>query len=228
MKTIYIFIASLLLVTTQLAYSHEGDKDSSNCHIDQIKKTQHCHLAGKSSNTYLNLCNFDKGDYPRFKNKHYGGWIDADGNRLNTREEVLKAESLSPTVTEDRRRKRKGKKVVSGYWYDLYIGKEFDNPRKVFVDHLVPLKEAHISGAWQWSDEKKRRYANDLRNDATLIVVSKKSHKRKKNRDPAEWLPSNDEYICQYIDDWIKVKSAWKLCYNKDEINAIRNEKLKC
>jgi len=35
-----------------------------------------------------------------------------------------------------------------------YVG--YSSPRKLDVDHVVPLKEAHDSGAWQWTPEKQK------------------------------------------------------------------------
>jgi hypothetical protein len=59
------------------------------------------------------------------------------------------------------------------------------------IDHLMPLKEAHQSGAWARSAEKKRRYANDLSNPAHLITVSANAVKPKGDKDPADRLPPN-------------------------------------
>lgn len=55
----------------------------------------------------------------------------------------------------------------------------------------MPLKEAHQSGAWARSAEKKRRYANDLSNPAHLITVSANAVKPKGDKDPADRLPPN-------------------------------------
>ena len=59
------------------------------------------------------------------------------------------------------------------------------------VDHVVPLKEAFLSGANQWSSEKKVRYTNDL-----------------ENKDPARWLPPNEAYHQEYVTIWLEIKKA--------------------
>ena len=73
----------------------------------------------------------------------FGGWWDADGDCLNTRQEVLLAESLVTATVIDCR-------VVSGLWFDPFTGQTFVDPGELDVDHLVPLKEAFISGASEW------------------------------------------------------------------------------
>ena len=41
---------------------------------------------------------------------------------------------------------------------------------------MVPLKEAHISGASGWTKEKKRQFANDEEN---LLAVSRSANRSK-------------------------------------------------
>jgi len=77
-----------------------------------------------------------------YKRSLYRHWIDLDGNCRNTREEVLIAESRVP-VTMDRR----GCKVRRGEWFDPYTGRAFLTSGRLDIDHFVPLKEAHVSGA---------------------------------------------------------------------------------
>ena len=45
------------------------------------------------------------------------------------------------------------------------------DPGDVDVDHMVPLKNAHNSGGWDWSPAMKEDYANHLRADDHLIGV---------------------------------------------------------
>ena len=44
---------------------------------------------------------------------------------------------------------------------------------EVDVDQLVPLKNAHDSGAWEWPEEPRRHYANDLSYRYHLLAVSR-------------------------------------------------------
>ena len=64
----------------------------------------------------------------------------------------------------------KGCRVVLGNWDDPYSGRTITDPTKLDIDHMVLLKEAHESGAANWSRERKRAYANDLNDPDTLML----------------------------------------------------------
>lgn len=139
-----------------------------------------------------------------YNREDWGSWIDEDGDGLNTRNEVLAEESLIKPVISNN-------KVVYGKWFDKYTGKYFTNPNDLDIDHLVPLKNAYISGASNWSKRKKNRYYNYLKYDNHLIAVSKSANRNKSDKSPVEWLPPNKEYQCEYIREWYKIKVDWGL-----------------
>ena len=151
------------------------------------------------------------GEYDR---DDWGGWIDEDGDGLNTRHEVLAEESLIKPVISNN-------KVIKGKWFDKYTGKYFTNPSDLDIDHLVPLKNAHISGASNWSKKKKNRYYNYLKYDNHLIAVSKSANRNKSEKSPVNWLPPNKEYQCEYVREWFKIKTAWGLTIEEgfDEVS---------
>lgn len=151
------------------------------------------------------------GEYDR---DDWGGWIDEDGDGLNTRHEVLSEESLIKPVISNN-------KVIKGEWFDKYTGKYFTNPSDLDIDHLVPLKNAYISGASNWSKKKKNRYYNYLKYDNHLIAVSKSANRNKSDKSPVNWLPPNKEYQCEYVREWFKIKTAWGLTIEEgfDEVS---------
>ena len=151
------------------------------------------------------------GEYNR---EDWGNWIDEDGDGLNTRHEVLAEESLIKPVISNN-------KVISGKWFDKYTGKYFTNPSDLDIDHLVPLKNAYISGASNWSKKKKSRYYNYLKYDNHLIAVSKSANRNKSDKSPVDWLPPNEEYQCEYVREWFKIKTAWGLTIEEgfDEVS---------
>ena len=161
---------------------------------------------------YQNIYKNDSdGKYDR---DDWGSWIDEDGDGLNTRHEVLAEESLIKPVISNN-------KVVSGKWFDKYTGKYFTNPSDLDIDHLVPLKNAYISGASNWSKKKKNRYYNYLKYENHLIAVSKSANRNKSDKSPIEWLPPNKEYQCEYVREWYKIKTAWGLSIEEgfDEVS---------
>lgn len=162
----------------------------------------------------------NKSSYSR---KDYQHWIDEDYDCQNTRQEVLISESIEQVELDE-----KGCKVVAGKWYDPYTDQYFSNPSELDIDHLVPLKYAHLSGASQWSKLKKKNYANDLKNTQTLIAVAKSANRSKGDKPPSAWLPKNQKYHCQYLKDWLEVIKQWQLTISNNELEFITHKLNSC
>ncbi len=141
-------------------------------------------------------------------------WIDADSDGCNTRREVLIVESISdPQVGESC--------AVYGTWLSRFDNRQITDAAELDIDHLVPLAEAWRSGAYRWSADTRKRFANDLGFAGSLIAVTASSNRSKSDKDPASWLPSNDSYLCQYSYDWLAVKYRWSLTIDSDEALAL-------
>ena len=153
--------------------------------------------------------------YDRSLYKH---WVDADGDCQDTRQEVLISESLRPVVLDDR-----GCRVVSGEWKDLYTGQTFTDPSRLDIDHFIPLGEAHRSGADTWTPEQRQAFANDLMHEHSLIAVSASANRSKGDRDPANWLPPDESFHCEYIKRWVAVKAYFNLRMDATERNFLQN-----
>lgn len=151
----------------------------------------------------------------RYNRDDWGNWIDEDNDGLNTRHEVLARESLIKPVISNNR-------VISGKWYDKFSGKYFTNAKDLDIDHLVPLKNAYISGASNWSEEKKNKYYNYLKNENHLVAVSKGANRSKGDKSPVEWLPPNEDYQCEYVREWFKIKTDWGLTI-EDSFDEVSN-----
>lgn len=158
---------------------------------------------------FSNCCH--SADYNR--EELFGGWIDADQDGENTREEVLIRDSLIPVGFDS------NGKVNFGLWLCPYTGTFTTVPKDFDIDHLVPLKNAWISGADKWSEEKRIRYANYLNNKIHLLAVTLGSNRQKGAKDISEWLPLINEK--KYIKNWIEIKEYWGLCFNYFEIKTI-------
>ena len=127
----------------------------------------------------------DSAGCPKYERKSYRHWIDEDCDCQKARHEVLIEESLSTVGFKS----SKGCRVVSGSWNDPYSGRTITDATKLDIDHMVPLKEAHQSGAANWSRERKRAYANGLDDPDTLIAVDRGLN-RQKGAIPSERPPS--------------------------------------
>jgi hypothetical protein len=146
----------------------------------------------------------------------YRHWTDADGDCQDARQEVLIAESLVPPTLEP-----DGCRVAAGRWHDPYTGAVVTDPGDLDVDHLIPLAEAHRSGADTWTADRRERFANDLAEPRSLIAVSASANRSKGDQDPADWLPPEASYHCAYVRAWVAVKERWNLAMDAAERAAV-------
>lgn len=143
-------------------------------------------------------------------------------NGCSVREQVLRTESrVTPTVD------RRTCKISAGSWFSTYDGKTLSNPSEVDIDHVVALKEAWDSGARSWSPAKRRAYANDLGDERALIAVSARANRAKSDKDPAQWLPI-PAARCEYVSNWVAVKSRWGLSIDVVEKAALEKVAATC
>ncbi|WP_245730795.1 HNH endonuclease family protein [Pseudohongiella acticola] len=137
---------------------------------------------------------------------------------MDTRHEVLLSASRIPATLD-----AGGCNVLSGEWYDPFTGQVFTDPGELDIDHMVPLEEAHGSGAHAWGSDRKRAYANDLLNAKSLIAVSASANRSKGSRGPAEWLPPNTAHHCEYVRNWTEVKHRHGLDVDDAEKAAVES-----
>jgi hypothetical protein len=176
----------------------------------------------KSGWIYKSYVRRHKGQHPKYKaykRSLYVHWIDEDGDCQNTRAEALIRDD------DDGRVKFRGNKecvVDRGTWLDSYTGKTFREAKKVDVDHVVPLKNAHESGAWAWSRERRREYANFLRDKNHLLAVSASENRKKGAKGPDKYMPPLKSYHCEYVRIWIKIKEDWELNMTEAEGETVQ------
>ena len=153
-------------------------------------------------------------DYDRHDWKH---WTDADRDCQDARNEVLIAESQTRVAYRSDRKCR----VAAGEWLAPYSNTIVTDPGRLDVDHMVPLGNAHDSGAWQWSANQRERYANYLEDPQHLIAVTASANRSKGARGPDQWKPEDRTYWCRYAVDWITIKSTWELTVTQQEHTAL-------
>jgi hypothetical protein len=93
---------------------------------------------------------------------------------------------------------------------------------------MVPLSEAWDSGAWNWNADQRKHFANDLDQPFFLIAVTASSNRSKSDRDPAEWMPPNANYHCEYVRIWIEIKRAWDLSVDQAEHDYLARKLASC
>ena len=141
------------------------------------------------------------------------------GSNCDVRDTVLKRDGTKVKVS--------GCNVVAGTWTSVYDGQKITDPAKVDIDHVVPLANAWRSGASAWTTEKRQDFANDLK-DPQLVAVSASANRSKGDQDPSTWKPQQTGSWCQYAQDWIVVKSQWKLTVTAKEKVELKKMLEKC
>ena len=156
--------------------------------------------------------------YVRTKFKH---WV-STGNGCDSRKSVIISEAIiKPTI-------EKGCVIKGGEWLSIYDNTKVTEAGKLDVDHMVPLAEAWDSGASVWDPLKKQQYANDMTDPRHLIAVTGASNRSKSDQDPADWMPTNKAYACEYITNWISIKARWSLTVDAKEKAALESNLKGC
>ena len=154
-------------------------------------------------------------DIPAYSRSLYLNTWNSVSSCINVRELVLIQRSLlDSSVT-------KTCTVSTGMWIDEYTGATIYSAPSIDIDHVVSLKEAHVSGAYRWSETAKRRFANDPDN---LAVTSLSVNRSKGDRNILEWTPADPARRWAYAYRYKIIKDQYNLSYTPAEaalLNAI-------
>ena len=150
----------------------------------------------------------------------FGGWITTDGC-VDTRAEVL-IRSNDPAV-QVKYKDAHHCAVVKGLWHDPYAGDDYKLAKAIQIDHVVPLKHVYLTGGKDWSAEKRCYYANFTHNEFHLLAVAGHENMAKADKSPEFYLPPSDAFQCEYVADWMRVKTIWQLISTPEEISAIED-----
>jgi len=167
----------------------------------------------------VGLLAVEREDREAYQRSYFGkGWIDADDNCRDTRQEVLARDSLVGVGS--------GCRIFKGRWHSADDDRYWTESHQVQIDHLVPLAEAWDSGAYRWTAATRLRYANDLGDRRALVPLSGSVNDDKGADDPTWYLPKAG--ICSYVTSWIAVKLRWNLSVDERELTALRKAVAAC
>ncbi|OAA71623.1 hypothetical protein ISF_02174 [Cordyceps fumosorosea ARSEF 2679] len=139
-------------------------------------------------------------------------WVKVEGS-CTSREYVLKRDGQDVEADSSC-------KITSGTWVSPYDATTWTDSAKVDIDHLVPLKNAWISGASSWTKAQRQDFANDIKRPQ-LYAVSEKANRSKGDRSPDGWKPPLKSFYCTYAKSWVAVKSYYKLTITSSEKSAL-------
>jgi hypothetical protein len=149
-----------------------------------------------------------------YKRDNFKHWV-GTGNGCDSRKSVIISEAIKKPVVE------KGCVIKGGEWLSIYDNVKIIEAGKLDVDHMVPLAEAWDSGAQAWDAKKRELYANDQTDPRHLIAVTGSSNRSKSDQDPADWMPTNKAYACEYVANWVSIKVRWSLSIDAKEKAAL-------
>jgi hypothetical protein len=138
---------------------------------------------------------------------------DTISGTCNTRETVLKRDGAGVLVNS-------ACTATLGSWFSPYDGATWTLTSDLDIDHVVPLKNAWISGAWAWTTTQREAFANDL-TDPQLIAVTDNVNQSKSDKSPDVWKPPLASYHCTYARMWVRVKYVWALSVTSTEKAAL-------
>lgn len=160
------------------------------------------------------------GGYDRAR--YFGGWASNGCGEATTRDTIL---------ARDMRDVRKDSKcrVASGTLSDPYTGRTISFRRgratssAVQVDHVVALLDAWESGARDWDQARRVKYANspdvllasdgpaNMAKGAGLDANGTSLYREQKSGAPDIWMPDDKAYRCDYMARRAAIKAEWGL-----------------
>ncbi|KAG8695938.1 hypothetical protein FRC09_008849 [Ceratobasidium sp. 395] len=208
-----LFVASLAVLSTSAIAAPLNFKTSSKRALPEP-------VSVATAKTYLSeLTVAVDSNSPAYSRDLFPTW-DTISGKCDTRETVLKRDGTN-VVTDS------SCAATSGTWISVYDGATWTAGSDVDIDHLVPLKEAWLSGARDWTTARREALANDLTRPQ-LLAVTDNVNESKGDRDPANWMPPLASYHCTYVRAWITVKHYYGLTIDSAEKTALTNYLSSC
>lgn len=149
-------------------------------------------------------------------------------NGCDTRNDILNRDLDDKTFASI---KRCPNAVATGVLHDPYTNAvvAFTRGEKtgaaVQIDHIVPLALAWDLGARGWPEGLRVRFAND---PANLIAVAGNANQDKGDGEPANWMPPNAAFHCQYAIQFIAVLRGYGLPIDAPSATVLRNAAATC
>lgn len=119
-------------------------------------------------------------------------------------------------------------RITSGTLHDRYLATTVhvtDASKQVQIDHIVAEHDAWQSGAKDWTQAKRVKFANT---PSELSAVSSKVNDQKSDKGPAEWSPANHRAACAYVTSYVAIKKRWHLAISVQDKAAVARTLASC
>ena len=149
-------------------------------------------------------------------------------NGCDTRNDILNRDLVEKTFVSI---KRCPNAVATGTLHDPYTNLTIAFVRgnqtgaAVQIEHIVPLAYAWDQGARFWTDELRIRFAND---PANLLAVQGQVNQDKGDKQPADWMPPNRAFWCQYAVQFAEVLRGYGLPVDAPSATVLRDAAATC
>jgi hypothetical protein len=149
-------------------------------------------------------------------------------NGCDTRDDILDRDLVDKTYVSI---KRCPNAVATGTLHDPYTNTTVTFQRgakvgeAVQIDHIVPLAYAWDMGAYAWPLAERLRFAND---PANLLAVEGQANQDKGDSPPAQWMPPNTAFACQYAMQFITVLRGYQLPVDQPSAGVLRQAAATC
>lgn len=149
-------------------------------------------------------------------------------NGCDTRNDILDRDLVDKVYVAI---KRCPNAVATGTLHDPYTSETIALVRgsqtgaAVQIDHIVPLALAWDLGARDWTDAMRMRFAND---PANLLAVQGKANQDKGDQEPADWMPPNHGFWCQYSVQFVAVLRGYALPIDQPSASVLREAAATC
>jgi len=149
-------------------------------------------------------------------------------NGCDTRDDILNRDLVDKTYVSI---KRCPNAVATGTLHDPYTNttNTFQRGAKVGesvqIDHIVPLAYAWDMGAYGWPFPERLRFAND---PANLLAVEGQANQDKGDSPPAQWMPPNTAFACQYAIQFIAVLRGYQLPVDQASSDVLHRAAASC
>jgi hypothetical protein len=149
-------------------------------------------------------------------------------NGCDTRNDILDRDLVDKVYVAI---KRCPSAVATGVLHDPYTNEVINLVRgnqtgaAVQIDHIVPLALAWDLGARNWTDDMRVRFAND---PANLLAVAGGPNQDKSDSEPADWMPPNRAFWCQYSVQFAEVLRGYGLPIDQRSAVVLREGAATC